>query len=198
MEDESWKAYFTETPPPAPSLRKIIADLWPRILVNPIFVCLVCTKESSSQQAMAVHCRQHVRAGMAKGTVRHIKYNPDHTMCELLCTNPQPGPQDPRSANRVKKVPLPSYKTVPAYTGGAFMSNLAGMLPKNPNGVGPLLSPIGMRPNVDLTLRLGPTRSTPDDSKGLAFSSPGSSSTANNIYPGDDPKGKKVIPGPSN
>lgn len=189
MEDESWKAYFTDAPPPPPSLNKILEDLWPRILVSPIFVCLICTKESSSQHAMAVHCRLHVKAGMAKGTVRHIKYNPDHSMCHFLCIDPPPGPQESGSGNRrIKQAPLPSYKTVPAYAGSDFITNLADMLSKNPNGVG------GIRPNMDLTLRLGCTpSSTPDDA------TPGSSSNANTIYSGgDDPKGKKVMPGPSN
>ncbi|RLM54470.1 hypothetical protein C2845_PM10G09230 [Panicum miliaceum] len=196
MEDQTWEAYFTDTPPPEPSLAKIITDLRNRVPVSPIFVCLVCNKESSSQQHMAVHCKKHVQAGMAKGTVKHIKYYPDRTTCHFFGINPQPTtPQDSGSANRIKQVPMPSYKTVLYYAGNAFVSHLASMLPENPNGVGPIIAPIGNRSSI-LTLRLGSTRGTiAGDSEGMTFPLPGSSSSANNIPSGHDPKGKKVISG---
>jgi len=197
MEDQTWEAYFTDTPPPEPSLTKIITDLRKRVLVSPVFVCLVCTKESSSQQHMAVHCRKHVQAGMAKGTVKHIKYYPDHTTCYFFGINPQPTPRDSGSANRVRQVPMPSYKTVLSYAGSAFVSHLASMLPENPSGVSPVVTPTGDMSTIDLTLRLGSTPGTIAGAlEGMTLPLHGSSRSANNIHFGDDPKGKKVIPGP--
>ncbi|CAL5038365.1 unnamed protein product [Urochloa decumbens] len=200
MEDQSWMAYFSDAPPPKPSLTRILTDVHKRELVSPIFVCLMCGKESSSQQAMASHCKKHVQAGMAKGTVQHIKCYPDHTKSHFLCIGLQPNPGGCGSANRIKKVPLPSYRTVFPYAGDAFISHLQSTVPAKPNGVGPIITPIGIRPNFDLTLRLGPTPSTTaaDDSQGMRFSFPSSSSSANNITSVDDPKGKKVMPGPWN
>ncbi|KAG2610975.1 uncharacterized protein LOC120701926 [Panicum virgatum] len=197
MGDQTWEAYFTDTPPPEPSLTKIITDLRKRVLVSPVFVCLVCTKESSSQQHMAVHCKKHVQAGMAKGTVKHIKYYPDHTTCYFFGINPQPTPRDSGSANRVRQVPMPSYKTVLSYAGSAFVSHLASMLPENPSGVSPVVTPTGDMSTIDLTLRLGSTPGTIAGAlEGMTLPLHGSSRSANNIHFGDDPKGKKVIPGP--
>ena len=99
MEGQAWEAYYSHPVHRRPSVTKILFDLKTRELESPIFVCLHCSMESQSQQAMASHCRQHVRAGMAKGTVEHIKYYPDHTY-DFLCNNPQPKPQAPRSAQQ--------------------------------------------------------------------------------------------------
>ncbi|KAL6660473.1 hypothetical protein ACP70R_001855 [Stipagrostis hirtigluma subsp. patula] len=132
MEDEPWRAYFLNPAPPRPSLTKIIEDLKEKELVSPTFVCLQCTKESSNQHAMASHCKLHVEAGMAKGTVEHIKYNPDHTYT-FLCSNPQPIPQAPRSdgpafpeqPKQIIQVPKGSSNPILPYAGRLFISEIA-------------------------------------------------------------------------
>lgn len=171
MEDQSWKAYFSNQPPPKPTLSKIISDLRKRELVRPTFVCLQCAKESNSQQAMASHCKQHVQAGMAKGTVEHIKYYPDHTYF-FLCSDAQPSSSSsvdgvlPQAEplNQTKQVPWPSYTTVFAYAGNPFMSHLASLVRDNRNRVTPSTTPIGNVPDIDLALRLGSAPSTSDGS----------------------------------
>jgi hypothetical protein len=168
MEDQSWKAYFSHQPPPKPCLTKIILDLKKRELARPTFVCLQCTKESSSQQAMASHCKQHVQAGMPRGTVEHIKYYPDHTYF-FLCSDAQPSSSSAAGAltqgpNQAKQVPWPSYKTVFAYAGSPFMTHLASLVRDNSNSVAPRTTPIGVKPNIDLALRLGPSLGTSDGS----------------------------------
>lgn len=167
MEDQSWKAYLSDQPPPKPCLTEIILGLKKRELARPTFVCLQCTKESSSQQAMASHCKQHVRAGMPKGTVEHIKYYPDHTYF-FLCSDAQPSSSStngvlPQGPNQIKQVPWPSYKTIFAYAGNPSMSHLASLLRDNHNSVAPT-TPIGVMPDIDLTLRLGPSLGTSDSS----------------------------------
>lgn len=126
MEAQAWYASFTERP--RPTISQILYDLKKKVLQAPIFVCLQCAKETHSQQAMAAHCRQHVRAGMGKGTVEHIKYYPDHTFL-FLCNNnpPQPNPQPPRSTGQqvmaeptpqpVNQVPIGMYNRILPYTG---------------------------------------------------------------------------------
>jgi len=132
MEGQAWGAYYSQPVPRRPSVTKILFDLKTRELESPIFVCLHCSMESQSQQAMASHCRQHVRAGMAKGTVEHIKYYPDHTY-DFLCSNPQPKPQAPRSAqqampqppNQIHHVPTNRYDSILPYSGSVVMPELA-------------------------------------------------------------------------
>jgi hypothetical protein len=111
MEDQSWKAYFSHQSPPKPYLTKIILDLKKRELDRPTFVCLQCTKESTSQQAMASHCKEHVQVVMPKGTVEHIKYYLDHTYF-FLCSDAQ---SSSSSANGV--LPQGSNKTKQRYLG---------------------------------------------------------------------------------
>ena len=169
MEDQSWKAYFSHQPSPKPCLTKIISDLKKRELAKPTFVCLHCTKESSSQPAMASHCKQHVQAGMPKGTVEHIKYYPDHTYF-FLCSDAKPSSSSadgvlPQGPNQTKQqVPWPSYKTVFAYAGSPFMSHLASLVRDNHNRVAPRTTPVGVKPDIDLALRLGPALRTSDGS----------------------------------
>ena len=132
MEGQAWGAYYSQPVPRRPSVTKILFDLKTRELESPIFVCLHCSMESQSQQAMASHCRQHVRAGMAKGTVEHIKYYPDHTY-DFLCNNPQPKPQAPRSAQQavpqppiqIHQVPTNRYNQILSYSGYVVMSEQA-------------------------------------------------------------------------
>ncbi|PAN24654.1 hypothetical protein PAHAL_4G242200 [Panicum hallii] len=125
MEGQAWEAYYSQLAPRRPSVTKILFDLKTRELASPIFVCLHCTMESQTQQAMASHCRQHVRAGMAKGTVDHIKYYPDHTY-DFLCNSPQPKPQAPRSAQQaMPQVPTNRYSQILPYSGSIIMSELA-------------------------------------------------------------------------
>jgi hypothetical protein len=82
---------------------------------------------------MAAHCKKHVYSGMAKGTVEHIKYCPDHTYT-FLCHNSQPSPPASGSPadqilqqqpNKINQVPLVNYNPTLPYTGAPFISPLA-------------------------------------------------------------------------
>jgi hypothetical protein len=84
--DQAWCTRFTRA---RPNVSQILYDLKKKIIRGPIFLFLHCTKQTHSQYALAAHCRQHVWAGMGKGTMKHIKYYPDHTFI-LLGKNPQP------------------------------------------------------------------------------------------------------------
>uniref|UniRef100_A0A0D9WPX9 Uncharacterized protein n=1 Tax=Leersia perrieri TaxID=77586 RepID=A0A0D9WPX9_9ORYZ len=54
-----------------PNLERVILNVQSRTIVDPVH---------KNQHAMAAHFRIHIHSdGMAKGTVRHIKYNPDHS-----------------------------------------------------------------------------------------------------------------------
>ncbi|KXG19933.1 hypothetical protein SORBI_3010G135700 [Sorghum bicolor] len=151
MEDQSWKAYFSHQSPPKPYLTKIILDLKKRELDRPTFVCLQCTKESTSQQAMASHCKEHVQVVMPKGTVEHIKYYLDHTYF-FLCSDAQ------------SKVPWPIYKIIFAYAGNPSMLQLACLVRDNHNRIALMTTPIGVKPDIDLALWLCPALHTSDDS----------------------------------
>jgi hypothetical protein len=123
--------------PSSSTVSQILYDLKKKQFEAPIFVCLHCTKETRSQQAMATHCRQHVRAGMGKGTVGHIKYYPDHTFI-FLGYNPQPSPpQAPGSTAQqgmaeppmhMNQVPTEGYNRILPYTGCFSISDLARSL----------------------------------------------------------------------
>lgn len=128
-----WDAYYSQPALRPPSVTKILYDLQTRKLANPIFVCLHCAVESQTQQAMAGHCRKHVRAGMAKGTVDHVKYYPDHTYI-FLCNNPKPKkphapippqqdmPQPPNQ--QIYHGLAHRYNQILPYTGSATMSTM--------------------------------------------------------------------------
>jgi hypothetical protein len=135
---QSWCASFA---PRSPTVSQILYDLKKKHFEAPIFVCLHCAKETHSQHAMAAHCRQHVRAGMGKGTVGHIKYYPDHTFI-FLGNNTQPSPpQDPGSTAQqgmaepsmpMNQVPAEGYDGIlPNYTGCFSISDLARSLQLN-------------------------------------------------------------------
>jgi hypothetical protein len=198
--------------PSSPTVFQILYELKKKQFKAPIFVCLHCTKETRSQHAMATHCREHVRAGMGKGTVGHIKYYPDHTFI-FVGYNPQPSPpQAPGSTAQqgmaeppmpMNQVPTEGYNRILPYTGCFSISDLArspwiqfngshenvipisnlcpnhaNLQPTNHNQVGGLRSPFpdggnflsssangidtsttpaSVPPEIDLTLRLGPT-----------------------------------------
>jgi hypothetical protein len=118
---------------------------------------------------MASHCKQHVQAGMAKGTVEHIKYYPDHTYF-FLCGDAQPSSSSadgvlPQGPNQTKQqVPWPSYKTVFAYAGNPFMSHLASLVRDNNNRVAPWTTHVRVKPDIDLALWLGPALRMSDGS----------------------------------
>ncbi|XP_015694038.1 uncharacterized protein LOC107304463 [Oryza brachyantha] len=72
-----------------PHLARAMAGVQSRVLADPVYICVECSAVQKNQQAMAAHCRIHINSdGMEKGTVRHIKYNPDHTF-SLMC-HPSP------------------------------------------------------------------------------------------------------------
>jgi hypothetical protein len=130
QQNSSSTAYSQSHPPrPRPPLVLIIYDLKKRDLTSPIFVCLQCAKEFSTQQAMAGHCKKHAQSGMAKGTVEHIKYYPDHTYT-FLCNNSQPSPPVSGSSadqilqpqpNKINQVPIGNYNLIFPYAGAPFI-----------------------------------------------------------------------------
>jgi hypothetical protein len=78
---------------------------------------------------MAGHCKKHVKSGMAKGTVEHIKYYPDHTYT-FLCNNSQPSPPVSGSSadqilqqqpNKINQVPIGNYNPILPYAGAPFI-----------------------------------------------------------------------------
>jgi hypothetical protein len=83
-----------------------------------------------------------------------------------LCSDAQPSsssadgvlPQGPYQTKQ--QVPLPSYKTIFAYARNPFMSHLASLVRDNHNRVAPRTTPVGVKPDIDLALRLGPTLRT--------------------------------------
>jgi hypothetical protein len=129
--DQAWYARFARA---RPNVSQILYDLKKKQLEGPIFLCLHCTKQTHSQYAMAAHCRQHVRAGMGKGTVKHIKYYPDHTFI-LLGKNSQPSPPQPpgstaqqvmaEASKPMNQVPTRRYNWILPYTGCLTLSDLA-------------------------------------------------------------------------
>jgi hypothetical protein len=176
MVDQGWYAGLATR---SPTLSQILYDLRKKQLEAPIFLCLHCAKETRSQHAMAAHCRQHVQAGMGKDTVEHIKYYPDHTFTFLGNNNPQPSPtQVPGSTAQqgmtqppmpMNQVPTGGYITG-YYTGCFSISDLTrsplssrslfiygNPLSSGANRVGPSTTPASVPPEIDLTLRLGPT-----------------------------------------
>ncbi|RCV21474.1 hypothetical protein SETIT_4G142400v2 [Setaria italica] len=183
MEGHTLEAYYSLPAPRRPSVTKILFDLKTRELVSPIFVCLHCSMESQTQQHMASHCKQHVRAGMAKGTVDHIKYFPDHTY-DFLCNKPKPKPHVPGSVqqtmpqppNQIYQVPTNWFNHIFPYNGNIMMSELARSPQlKGPHQhldkVGSSTTPLSVPPVIDLTLRLGPTPSSisEDSMQGTTF-----------------------------
>jgi hypothetical protein len=106
---------------------------------------------------------------MAKGIVEHIKYYPDHTYF-FLCGDAQPSSSSadgvlPQGPNQTKQqVPWPSCKTVFAYARNPFMSHLASLVRDNNNRVASRTTPVGVKPDIDLALRLGPALHTFDGS----------------------------------
>jgi hypothetical protein len=104
---------------------------------------------------------------MPKGTVEHIKYYPDHTYF-FLCSDAQPSSLSadgvlPQGPNQTKQqVPWPCYKIVFAYARNPFMSHLASLVRDNHNIVALRTTPVGVKPDIDLALRLGPALRTSD------------------------------------
>ncbi|KAF8657469.1 hypothetical protein HU200_060030 [Digitaria exilis] len=168
-----WDFYYSQPALRPPSVTKILYDLERRELAKPIFVCLHCATESQTQQAMAGHCRKHVRAGMAKGTVDHVKYYPDHTY-SFLCNgrklkNPhapipaqQAIPQPPNQ--QIYQEPAHRYNRILPYNGstmveGSSSSPFGRVMTPNHNVVGRGTT-LSVPTVIDLTLRLGPNASS--------------------------------------
>jgi hypothetical protein len=59
-----------------------------------------------------------------------------------------------------QQVPWPSYKTIFAYARNPFMSHLASLVRDNNNRVAPRTTPVGVKPDIDLALRLDPALRT--------------------------------------
>ncbi|KAF8779245.1 hypothetical protein HU200_002925 [Digitaria exilis] len=143
-----WGLYYSQPALRPPSVTKILYDLERRELAKPIFVCLHCATESQTQQAMAGHCRKHVRAGMAKGTVDHVKYYPDHTY-SFLCNGrklkkphaPIPAQQAiPQPPNQqIYQEPAHRYNRILPYT-GSTMGRSPWLQYNGPNMQGPTLA----------------------------------------------------------
>ncbi len=144
-----------------PYLESVIADVQSSVLVDPVYICVECSEVHRNQQTMAAHCRSHIRSdGMEKGTVRHIKYNPDHTF-SLLCH---------QSSNKIYyQVTVPNYPNNPnsSEIGVVWASDILkkcvdlGYLqhPASVNASSAVFVPAATPTALDLTLRLGP-RST--------------------------------------
>uniref|UniRef100_A0A0E0LB61 Uncharacterized protein n=1 Tax=Oryza punctata TaxID=4537 RepID=A0A0E0LB61_ORYPU len=146
-----------------PYLASVIADVQSSVLVDPVYICVECSVVHRNQQTMAAHCKSHIRSdGMAKGTVRHIKYNPDHTF-SLLC--------HPSSNNIYYQVTIPNYDLSPnsSEIGVVRVSDIQqkcvdiGYIqhPASVTASSAFFVPAATPPALDLTLRLG-HRSTAD------------------------------------
>ncbi|KAL5199671.1 hypothetical protein ABZP36_020874 [Zizania latifolia] len=139
-----------------PYLARVIASVQSKVLVEPVYICVECSLVHHNQQAMAAHCKRHIRAdGMAKGNVRHIRYNPDHTF-SLMC-HP--------SHDKIYQAPIQMYLCPNSYTGSPQLVSQKGhvsvdlQLNVTELNSGVLLTSTDVvpvaTPSVDLELRLG-------------------------------------------
>ncbi|KAG8075832.1 hypothetical protein GUJ93_ZPchr0006g41302 [Zizania palustris] len=141
-----------------PYLAQVIASVQSVVLVDPVYICVECSLVHHNQQAMAAHCKMHIRAdGMAKGSVRHIRYNPDHTF-SLMC-HP--------SHDKIYQASIQRYLCPNSYASSAQLASQKGPVSADLqlnvaelNG-GVLIPSTDVvpfaTPSVDLELRLGPS-----------------------------------------